>query len=68
VYTGKGPKAIINRDVCPLTLPACSLLDVPYGHSFEQDPCLEVNNGDLVEMSRKDGVVSLKILERKSTR
>ena len=28
IYTGKGPKAIINNDVCPLTLPACSLLNL----------------------------------------
>ena len=27
IYTGKGPKAILNRDICPLTLPAASLLD-----------------------------------------
>ena len=66
VYTGKGPKAIINRDVCPLTLPACSLLDVPYGHGFDQDPCMEINDGDLIEMDRKDGVVTVKILERNS--
>ena len=32
IYTGKGPRAIVNRDVCSLTLPACSLLDMPYSH------------------------------------
>ncbi|MBT3772068.1 MAG: DUF521 domain-containing protein [Euryarchaeota archaeon] len=64
IYTGKGPKAIINRDVCPLTLPACSLLGVPYGHGFESDPCMQVNSGDLVEMSLVAGKVKLVILER----
>jgi len=64
IYTGVGPKAIINRDVCPLTLPACSLLDLPYGHGFETDPCIAINNGDQIEMKRVDGVVTLSVLQR----
>ena len=64
IYTGKGPKAIINRDVCSLTLPACSLLGLPYGHGFEQDPCQVVNDGDTVRIERNAGVVKLTVLER----
>ena len=64
LYQNKGPLAIINRDVCPLTLPACSLLNVPYGHGFEDDPCLLVNDGDHIRFKREDGKVSLEILER----
>ena len=64
IYTGKGPKAIVNRDVCPLTLPAASLLDVPYAHSFDADPCLAVNSGDEVEMTLKGGVVNLTVVRR----
>ena len=64
IYTGFGPKAIVNRDVCSLTLPACSLLNVPYAHGFEQDPCQEVNDGDHVRLERKDGVVKLTVLKR----
>ena len=64
VYTGKGPKAIVNRDVCTLTLPACSLLNVPYSHGFTEDPCLAVNDGDLIRVSKSSGVVSLEVLER----
>ncbi len=64
IYTGMGPKAIVNSDVCPLTLPACSLLDLPYGHGFETDPCIAINNGDQVEMKRVDGVVTLSVLQR----
>ena len=64
IYTGMGPKAIVNSDVCPLTLPACSLLDLPYGHGFESDPCIEINNGDQIEMKRVDGVVTLSIIQR----
>jgi len=64
IYTGVGPKAIVNRDVCPLTLPACSLLDLPYGHGFETDPCIAINDGDQIEMKRVDGVVTLSVLQR----
>jgi predicted aconitase with swiveling domain len=64
IYTGKGPKAIVNRDVCPLTLPAASLLNVPYSYGFDKDPCLAVNNGDEVELSLENGSVSLKVISR----
>ena len=64
IYTGKGPKAIVNRDVCPLTLPAASLLNVPYAHGFGEDPCLEINFGDDVEMNLEDGIVKLRVVNR----
>lgn len=64
IYTGKGPKAIVNRDVCPLTLPACSLLNVPYAHGFDADPCLEINDGDEVEMVLEHGMVTLVVTRR----
>ena len=64
IYTGKGPKAVINRDICSLTIPACSLLDLPYGHGFDSDPCMEINSGDLVEMSKVGDKVTLTVLER----
>jgi predicted aconitase with swiveling domain len=64
IYTGKGPKGIINRDVCPLTLPAASLLNVPYSYGFDTDPCLAINNGDEIQMSLSHGVVQVKILNR----
>lgn len=64
IYTGKGPKAIVNRDVCSLTLPACSLLNLPYSHGFVEDPCIAVNDGDLVRLSNSSGSVTLEVLER----
>lgn len=64
IYTGKGPKAVVNRDVCSLTLPACSLLDVPYCHGFDSDPCIAINDGDLVRLSRVGDEVSLEVVER----
>ena len=64
LYENKGPLAIINRDVCPLTLPACSLLNVPYGHGFEKDPCIVVNDGDRIIFKRERGTVTIEIIER----
>ena len=64
IYTGKGPKGIVNRDVCSLTIPACSLLDLPYAHGFESDPCMDINTGDLIEMRKVGNDVTLTVLER----
>ena len=66
IYTGKGPAAIVNRDVCPLTLPAASLLGVPYAHSFDSDPTLEVNTGDQVELTLAGGNANLRVVARAS--
>ena len=64
IYTGMGPLAIINRDVCPLTLPAASLLGTPYAHSFENDPIQEINTGDEVRMELINGKVSMYVMSR----
>ena len=64
IYTGKGPKGIINRDVCPLTLPAASLLALPYAYGFDEDPTLAINDGDSVEMSLENSQVQLTVVSR----
>jgi hypothetical protein len=64
IYTGKGPKAIVNCDVCPLTLPAASLLNVPYAHDFDSNPTLEINDGDEISLTLEDGIVSLSVISR----
>ena len=61
-YNGNGPKAIINTDLDQQTIPACSLLAVPYAHSFEDNPCLEINSGDKINLALKDDNVSLSCL------
>ena len=66
IYTKKGPKAIVNCDVCPLTLPAASLLDVPYAHDFNTNPTLAVNTGDYVSLELNEGVVRLNVISRVS--
>ncbi|MDG1545512.1 MAG: aconitase X, partial [Candidatus Poseidoniia archaeon] len=50
-YNGNGPKAIINTDLDQQTIPACSLLAVPYAHSFEKNPCNEVNSKDKISLT-----------------
>ena len=63
-YNGNGPKAIINTDLDQQTIPACSLLAVPYAHSFEYNPCIEINSGDKINLALKDDNVSLRIIDR----
>ena len=64
IYTGKGPKGIVNRDVCPLSMPAASLLGVPYATKFDEDPCLEINSGDEIVMKLENGTVLLEVIQR----
>ena len=66
IYTGKGPSAVVNSQIDQQTLPACSLLGIPYAHSFNIDPCLSINSGDLVEMELSDGIVNLNVIQRVS--
>ena len=63
-YNGNGPKAIINTDLDQQTIPACSLLAVPYAHSFEDNPCIEINSGDKINLALKDNNVSLRVINR----
>ena len=63
-YNGNGPKAIINTDLDQQTIPACSLLAVPYAHSFEDNPCIEINSGDKINLALKDNNVSLRVIDR----
>ena len=63
-YHGVGPKGILNRDVCPLTLPAASLHAIPYGHGFDFDPTMNINTGDLVRIRLHRGTVNVEIIER----
>ena len=63
-YNGNGPKAIINTDLDQQTIPACSILSVPYAHSFEKNPCQVINTGDKIKLELEKGCVKLECLER----
>ncbi|HII24734.1 MAG TPA: hypothetical protein HA313_03125, partial [Candidatus Poseidoniaceae archaeon] len=45
-------------------LPACSLLNVPYGHGFDEDPCMIINDGDRIRFKREQENVSIEVIER----
>ena len=64
LYRNHGPLAVVNTELDQQTLPACSLLGVPYAHSFGRDPCLELNSGDQVRLELRDSIVTLELLER----
>ena len=36
--------------------------DLPYAHGFDKDPCLAINSGDLVEITKRGDRVNLKVL------
>ena len=59
-----GDILVVNTELDQQTLPACSLLGVPYAHSFDSDPRLELNSGDQVRLELRDGIVTLELLER----
>ena len=63
-YNGNGPRAIINTDLDQQTIPACSLLAVPYAHSFKDNPCMEINSGDKISLALRNDNVSLRVIDR----
>ncbi len=63
-YRGKAPLAIINTDIDQQTAPACSLEGIPYAFNFDQDIIAQINDGDMVELSRNGERVRIAVLER----
>lgn len=67
-YRGKAPLAIANTDIDQQSAPACSLEGIPYAYAFDEDIIGNVNNGDVVELSRAGDTVRLRVLERATFR
>ena len=63
-YRERGPKAIVNSSLDQQMIPACSLLKIPYAHSFNDNPCYGINTKDIVKLELKNGIVKLAVLER----
>ena len=63
-YRGKGPKAIVNSNLDQQMIPACSLLKIPYAHSFNDNPCYEINTRDMIKLELKNQYVELEVMER----
>ena len=63
-YRDKAPLAIINTEIDQQSAPACSLEGIPYAFDFDADVIRQVNHGDLVEIQRRGGLVTLRVIER----
>jgi predicted aconitase with swiveling domain len=64
-YRNLAPLAIINTDIDQQSAPACSLENIPYAYALDGDVMTRINHGDRVELSRKGGRVTLRVLERR---
>ncbi len=58
-YRGNAPIAIVNTEIDQQSAPACSLEGIPYAYGFDQDIIGNIQNGEKVKLSRKNGVVSI---------
>ena len=56
-YRGNAPIAIVNTEIDQQSAPACSLEGIPYAYGFDQDIIANIQNGEKVKLSRKNGVV-----------
>jgi predicted aconitase with swiveling domain len=63
-YRGKAPLAIVNTEIDQQSAPACSLENIPYAYQFDQDIIGHINNGDLVQLTSRNGRVTLDVLSR----
>ena len=63
-YRGQAPLAIINTEIDQQSAPACSLEGIPYGFDFDADLIANINHGDLVEIQRRGGLVTLRVIKR----
>jgi len=59
-YRGKAPLAIVNTEIDQQTAPACSLENIPYAFGYDPDLFNHLQNGDLVELSRRGELVTLR--------
>lgn len=58
-YRNKAPKAVLLTDVCPLTIPACSLLGIPCAVGFEREILTAFNTGDYIEVISNGNIVEV---------
>jgi hypothetical protein len=63
-YRGVAPLAIVNTEIDQQTAPACSLENIPYAFGFNPELFENLQNGDQVELSRRNDHVELRLLKR----
>jgi predicted aconitase with swiveling domain len=64
-YRGQAPVAIVNTDIDQQSAPACSLEGIPYAYGFDGDIINQINHGDVVELRRREGKISLTVVTRR---
>ncbi|MGB3716131.1 MAG: aconitase X [Candidatus Promineifilaceae bacterium] len=62
-YRGMAPLAIANTEIDQQTAPACSLENIPYAFGFDPDLFENLQNGDQVELTRRNDGVELRLLK-----
>jgi hypothetical protein len=55
---------VVNTEIDQQSAPACSLESIPYAYGFDRDVIGGINDGDLVELTRKGDRVTIKVVER----
>jgi predicted aconitase/predicted aconitase with swiveling domain len=63
-YRGVAPIAVVNTEIDQQSAPACSLEGIPYAYGFDQDVIGGLNDGDIVELTRKGDQVTIRVAER----
>lgn len=64
-YRGKAPLAVCNTAIDQQSAPACSLEGIPYAYGFDADIIANVNDGDIVTLTRRGGRVTLQVDRRR---
>jgi predicted aconitase/predicted aconitase with swiveling domain len=66
-YRGKAPLAIVNTEIDQQSAPACSLENIPYAYQFDEEIIANINSGDLVQLKRENGRITIAVLTRQAT-
>ncbi|MCP4362897.1 MAG: DUF521 domain-containing protein [Chloroflexi bacterium] len=63
-YRGKAPLAIVNTEIDQQSAPACSLESIPYAYNFDGDVIGQINDGDIVQLTRNGEQVHILVVQR----
>ena len=61
-YRGMAPLAVINTEIDQQSAPACSLENIPYAYSFDNDVINGIPNGAKVRVQRQGNAVTVQTL------
>lgn len=64
-YRGNAPLAVVNTEIDQQSAPACSLEHIPYAYGFDADVIGNINQGDVVQLTRQGGAVQMRVVARR---